>query len=250
MNMRGGRGLRKLKPELSIGATPEIVFENDRPRPRIEPGSYRAYARFAKGPYLDRFTGRWTVLVLWDVMADNFDTIARDVPMFFSLGEGKRPKAGRSSRYFHEWCVANGGPPRRDDRTSPRVFTNRFARVLVRDTKRSRYDARRAPAPYSVIDKVLEWDTGSALQEFNNSTIQGGQLEKPQPQLLMGTSCQQTIRHAGNEGGSALAGVESQDNTTQGADGEKDPVRQRHHTAGEKPSQAARLRAKFPEGEG
>jgi hypothetical protein len=234
MNIRRGRVLRKLKPQLGTGTTPEIVFENNRPRPRIEPGIYRAYSCAAKGPYCDRYTGRWTVHIAWDVITDNFETIARDVPMFFNLGADETPRAGRSSKYFHEWCTANDGPPRRGDRTSPRVFAKRFARVLVRDTNRSRYDPQRAPAPYSVVDKVLEWETGSTPQEFKNSTIQ----ERQQRKAPTSETCGETLPKnkafiLANEGNrSARAGVESQDKTTQGADGDKSPVRQRQDSVG------------------
>jgi hypothetical protein len=119
--------------------------------------------RAVKGPYRDPYMQRWVVLLIFDVMPENnlFNVLAQ-VQMYFNLGNGDNPRAGRRSKYFHEWCKAVGGHMRRGDRIKPRVFANRFARIKVRDTERSLHDSKCAAAPYSVVDEILEWETGMA----------------------------------------------------------------------------------------
>ena len=241
----------KLLRESSV-SVPDVICD-DR-RPRVPPGEYLARVRVVKGPYRDRFTGRWTLLLVFDVMKENlFEIVAKNVPMFFNLGYGEKPKASRGSKYFHAWCVANGGPPRRGDRMTTRVFANRLARVLLDDTKRSRWDLNRAVAPYSVVRKILRWETGLSTQEFNSSTVQGRHRTTATAAMGCGEALSKekpSISGNGRLKGSARAGVESQDNTTQGAGGEKYPVRQRQHTARVELKQvAARLRAKFSAGQ-
>jgi hypothetical protein len=52
------------------------------------------------------------------------------------------------------------------------VFRRRMAGVVIRDTK--------GPAPYSVVGKILEWETGhSASQLVNQSHSQGRHHSKP-----------------------------------------------------------------------
>ena len=81
-------------------------------------------------------------------------TIAH-VPFWLNLGDYDRPNASRRGRYFAEWCHANGGPPRRRDRLSDRVFCRRMTRVEVGDTL--------GPAPYSVVRRILVWENRSVL---------------------------------------------------------------------------------------
>jgi hypothetical protein len=93
---------------------------------------YRAYSAVAKFHY-DKSIGRWVCFVRWDVLTDELEVIAR-VPLWWNLGDGESPRAGRRSKYFKEWVRANGGPPVRGDRLSPNVFRRRMARVEIGDT--------------------------------------------------------------------------------------------------------------------
>src|SRR5690349_3264518 len=117
--------MSKLRPKLLPSVPPEIIFQDG--RSRLEPGIYRGYVRAIKGPYRDPHMQRWVVLLIFDVMSENnlVDVLAR-VQMYFNLGKGDKPKAGRRSKYFHAWCMAMGGHMRRGDRMTPRVFSNRF----------------------------------------------------------------------------------------------------------------------------
>ncbi len=145
------KGHRQLGPELVRRAEPEIEW---REYPRIEPGTYLAYCRFAKH-YQDPGYRRWICLLRWNVLADDALTHIATVPLWFALGDGDKPKASRRSNYLREWMRANGGPPSRGDRLSPRVFVRRMAQVEIADT-----DPKKSPIPYSVVRKILSWETG------------------------------------------------------------------------------------------
>jgi hypothetical protein len=133
--------------------------------PRIAPGEYAAYCFWAKR-YRDPGLQRWTCLLRWDVLSDDLQqTIARCVPLWFPLGSGEKPKASRRGKYLPAWVTAHGGAPLPSDRLSPRVFIRRFARVEIGDTK--------GPVPYSVVKRIIVWETAHQGHPVNKSTSQG-----------------------------------------------------------------------------
>jgi hypothetical protein len=133
---------------------------------RIEPGVYPAYCRWAKC-YRDPEFKRWTCLLRFDVLSDDLLRVLARVPFWMNLGAHDRPDAGRRKRYFKEWVLANGEPPLRKDRLSPRVFTRRMARVEVGDTK--------GHAPYSVVRRIVAWETGAArVTQSSSHTVKDG----------------------------------------------------------------------------
>jgi len=135
--------------------------------PRIAPGVYRAYSAFAKFHY-DKSIGRWVCFVRWDVLTDGLQLIAR-IPLWWNLGGGQKPRASHRSKYLKEWVRANGGPPARGDRLSPNVFAHRMAQVQVGDT-----DPNKSAVPYSVVRKIIEWETGASPgHSVNQSHSQG-----------------------------------------------------------------------------
>ena len=139
---------------------------------RIPPGEYFANCYWAKR-YRDPGMKRWTCLLRWDVLSgDLLNTIARCVPLWFALGDGDKPRASRRGKYLPEWVRANGGPPGRGDRLSPNVFTRRVARVEVGDTG--------SLIPYSVVKRIIHWETGPACHSVSKSTSQGRPQEKPE----------------------------------------------------------------------
>jgi hypothetical protein len=154
-------------PRLVFRSQPDIEVQWDN-YARLEPGEYPAYCRTARW-YRDRQFQRWTCLLRFDVLSpDLLQTIAT-VPLWMNGGNGDTPRAGRRSRYFAEWIRAADGPPTKPDRLSSRVFIRRMARVRIRDAK--------SLAPYSVIDKIVAWDTGlPASQSVNKSHSQGRHL--------------------------------------------------------------------------
>lgn len=146
---------------------PEIEW---REYPRIPPGRYSAYCKFAKW-YRDPGFQRWTCLICWDVLKDDLVTVVATIPMWIPLGSGERPRASRRGNYLKEFVRANGGPPPRGDRLSPQVFTRRMARVEVGDT-----DPKKSPVPYSVIRRIVSWETGkNTVHSVSKSHSQGRQ---------------------------------------------------------------------------
>jgi hypothetical protein len=132
---------------------------------RIEPGVYPAYCRWAKH-YRDPGFKRWTCLLRFDVLSDDLIRVVARVPFWMNLGEREKPHAGRRKRYFREWVRANGEPPARSDRLSPKVFTARMTRIEIGDTK--------GDAPYSVVREILSWETGPIRSHsVNKSHSQG-----------------------------------------------------------------------------
>jgi len=130
--------------------------------PRIAPGQYLAYCKVAK-QYYDRAFKRHVCILRFDILSDSGKLIAC-VPMWLNLGGGEKPRAKRRSRYFSEWVRAKGEPPARCDRLSPQVFTKRIARVEVGDTE--------GRAPYSVVRKILVWETGAPVGSISTSVKQ------------------------------------------------------------------------------
>ena len=133
--------------------------------PRVTPGEYFAYCFWGKR-YRDPGLHRWTCLLRWDVLSDDLQhTIAHCVPLWFPLGDGEKPRASRRGKYLPAWVTANAGPPAPGDRLSPRVFTRRVARVMIGDTISS--------VPYSVVKRIIRWETGPRGQSVSKSTSQG-----------------------------------------------------------------------------
>ena len=132
--------------------------------PRIAPGEYRAYCKWGK-QYRDPGFRRWLCLLRWDVLTEDLMRVMACVPCWFPLGSGIKPHASRRGKYLPEWIWANGGPPVRGDRLSPKVFVHRLARVEVGDTE--------GPAPYSVVRRIIEWETGSPGTQVSKSHSQG-----------------------------------------------------------------------------
>jgi hypothetical protein len=139
--------------------------------PRIPPGDYAAYCYWSKR-YYDPGMHRWTCLLRWDVLSDDLQqTIARCIPLWFPLGNGEKPRASRRGKYLPEWVRANGATPTPGDRLSPRVFTHRMARVEIGDTQ--------SAVPYSVVKKILRWETRSTRHSISKSHSQDRQERKP-----------------------------------------------------------------------
>jgi hypothetical protein len=129
--------------------------------PCLEPGEYSAYCRSAK-IYRDGNFQRWVCAVQFDVVSDDRQHIRDRVTWFLNLGKNDKPRATRRSNYWIAWIEANGGrPPRRMDRMSSKIFTHRYARILVDNTAKN---FKQAPVSgesgYSVVRSVVRWETG------------------------------------------------------------------------------------------
>ncbi len=98
-----------------------------RPYPALVPaGAYLAACFKAFGPHMSRSYGP-KIYLTFALLDDAYAGIG--LPMFF------RPSHFPTSRYYRSWVVANGRPPSRNARLSPRVFVNKVFRVLVETVK-------------------------------------------------------------------------------------------------------------------
>jgi hypothetical protein len=132
--------------------------------PRIEPGDYPARSRSA-AVYRDKQFKRWVCAIQFDVLSNSLMDVVGRLTWYLNLGKGEKPHAGRRGNYWAAWVSANGGPPRRKDRLSPRIFEGRYASVKVGDTtKNHRQDRVGAEYAYSVIRSVVRWETGGQPQ--------------------------------------------------------------------------------------
>ena len=174
--------------------------------PRLTPGEYPAYCRTAK-IYRDSVFKRWVCAIQFDVLNDSQETIGR-LTWFINLGSGEKPKANRRGNYFVAWQDANGEPPRRQDRMSPRVFTRRYATVVVADTVRdSRTELTEKELAYSVVRSVVHWDTSGPPQRGAVSLTRrllkkSGEIDqnlesKPEEMKSTGRSARKTSRELG-----------------------------------------------------
>ena|ERR1017187_31507 len=161
---------QQLCPQLVRNTEPEIEW---REYPRIEPGTYPAYCKWAKR-YRDPAFRRWTCLLRFDVLTDDLQTVIATIPRWLPLGTREKPWASRRGKYLREWVRANGGPPAKGDALSPRVFVRRMARVEVGDT-----DPEKSPVPYSVVRRIVSWETGAVPgHSVSKSHSQGRQCLK------------------------------------------------------------------------
>lgn len=144
-----------------VAADPKVHWHE---YPLIEAREYPAYCRWAR-TYRDPGFHRWVCLMRWDVLSDDLVTIIATVPFWLAVGRKDKPHASKRSKYLREWVKANGVPPKRGDRLSPRVFVGRIARIEVGDT-----DPLKSPVPYSVVRRIISWETGGGTgQSFTKS---------------------------------------------------------------------------------
>ena len=128
--------------------------------PSIPAGEYPAYCREAK-IYQDRQFRRWVFVAQFDILDSSLINTIAELSWYLNLGSGKQPKAGRRGNFWSAWVQANGGPPKRNDRMSPRVFERRHAVVVVTDTTKTHNSGTVcADESYSVVRCVREWRTG------------------------------------------------------------------------------------------
>jgi hypothetical protein len=126
--------------------------------PRIEPGEYHAFSR-SSAIYWDRQYKRWVCAVQFDILDGALiETVAR-LTWYLNMGNRDKPRAGRRSNYWAAWVNANDGPPKRNDRLSPRVFERRYALVRVGNTgKNYRQEPTDEQSCYSVVKDVIRWE--------------------------------------------------------------------------------------------
>lgn len=138
--------------------------------PKLKPGNYRALSRGAN-VYLDRQFKRWVCAVQFDILNDSLIEVVARCTWYLNLGSKEKPWASRRSLYWSAWVTANGGLPSRRDRISERVFVNRYATVEVANTSQNFKSAKvEETEAYSVVKRVVEWETASTNQLNHTSS--------------------------------------------------------------------------------
>lgn len=123
----------------------------DAPRPHIPEGEYEAvciekniapYKNHGDKLYLkyEILSGEHKGTILFRAINFEYDS--------FSL----------NTDYYTEWSLANGAPPKRIDRMTPRVFLNKSFLIKVRNAK-PKYDdgtEKDEMFQYSVVDRIIK----------------------------------------------------------------------------------------------
>lgn len=144
------------RPRVGLKIVPQIEFDH---YARMEPGQYPAFCQ-GVGIYRDNGFQRWVCAVRFDVLDESRTRVIGRLVWFLNLANNSRPKANRRTNYWRAWCRANGGPPKRGDRMTERIFAGRQAIIRIRDTKRNFIGEPAGDCSYSVVDEVVEWTTG------------------------------------------------------------------------------------------
>jgi hypothetical protein len=100
---------------------------------RLKPGLYEGHSRSAT-VYFDRCFKRWVCAIQFDILDESCITVIARATWYLNLGSGTKPRANRRSKFWIAWVLANGGPPKRFDRPSHRIFEKRYAKVVIGDT--------------------------------------------------------------------------------------------------------------------
>jgi hypothetical protein len=148
-------------PNSDCAASALKVVEEDAPvfegveYARIKPGQYSGQCVYFK-VYYDRGFKRWTAMLRFQLIDEE-----EEIYGFLNLGRRERPHAGRRSRYWAEWTLANGATPRKRQEMSPRVFRGKVFLVEVGDvTKAGDGKSHQACAIYSTVKKIIEKQVG------------------------------------------------------------------------------------------
>jgi len=141
--------MRKLNESQPDDQTGEDFF------PKIEPGEYDAICY--KVETGKSFGGEKKIFFRFRIYGSKYD----DVELFMTCKYYSAP-IPRNSKYYDQWSLANGQPPRRGERLARKTFPNKLYRVMVRDTRRKFPNGKLKPQQfqYSVIDTIIEPLTG------------------------------------------------------------------------------------------
>jgi hypothetical protein len=128
---------------------------DENPYPLLKPGKYAAQSVHAR-IYRDPQFRRWTVMIRFQLLASGGLACVGQVCGFFNLGQDENPRAGRRSRYWRAWVIANGAQPRKRQVLSPRVFKGKIFEVEI-ETVRHGQDGREHPIAmqYSTVREIL-----------------------------------------------------------------------------------------------
>ena len=158
--MKTLRTSEELRPANSATSTLRVVEEvaptfDGAEYAKIGPGTYSAQCVHCK-IYRDPGFRSWKALLRFKLLDDG-----QEVFGFFNLGTGENPHAGRRSRYWHAWTLANGAVPRKRQSMSARVFRGKVFLVVVSDVTRTADGKPHHPsAVYSTVKAIIEKQAG------------------------------------------------------------------------------------------
>lgn len=138
-----------------------VSVENKAPiaeqsRPRIPTSEYDAVCY--KTETGRSWGGRTDIYILFRIIGGSQD----GTELFMACTYHPKRKLSQRYKYYQQWTLANGAPPKKGERLSPKVFCNKMYRVLVRDTQRRYSNGKLMPdiLQYSVVDSIIETQTG------------------------------------------------------------------------------------------
>lgn len=135
--------------------------ENDAPvaeqfSPRIPPGEYDAICY--KTETGRSWGGRTDIYILFRIIGGSQD----GTELFMVCTYHPKRKLSQRYKYYQQWTLAKGAPPKKGERLSPKVFCHKMYRILVRDTGRRHSNGQPMAdcLQYSVVDSIIETQTG------------------------------------------------------------------------------------------
>jgi hypothetical protein len=176
--------------EKKRGAEGFAPIEIQYPGTSIPSGQYLAFCREAE-MYFDGGFKRWTCLLDFDILTERFEPIAK-LPLWFNLGKGRKPQVTRRSNFLAAWIKANGAPPSRIDRLSPKVFLRRMCRVTVGDSN--------GKMPRSVVREIVAWETGSQASTLAGAEGSTQQTTQPADAVFEGWEKEMASAKASDRG--------------------------------------------------
>ena len=143
-------GKQKMKDGLGIGEA-----EAGGQYSRIPPGEYEGICfKTKKGPGYGDLP---RLYLFFRIQGGEY----HGTELFMVCTHGSRKFSPRT-KYYLQWSLANGGPPVKGQRLSPKAFLNKLYLIQVRDTKRKHKGGRVMAdfMQYSVVDTIIEPLTG------------------------------------------------------------------------------------------
>jgi len=125
-------------------------------RIRIPPGEYDAICY--KTETGRSWGGRTDIYILFRIIGGSQD----GTELFMACTYHPKQKLSLRYKYYQQWMLAKGAPPKKGERLSPKVFCHKMYRVLVRDTERKHSNGQPMAdcLQYSVVDSIIETQTG------------------------------------------------------------------------------------------
>lgn len=124
-------------------------------RVRIKAGTYDAICyRTETG---NSWGGRQDIYIRFKIYGSKYDGTK-----LFMACTYPRGRMTTRHKYYEQWVLAMGGPPRKGERLARKEFLHKLYKVLVRDTNKKFSNGTRMPdyMQYSVVDTIIETQTG------------------------------------------------------------------------------------------